>query len=66
MYIVRSAAGTSVSLCACERVTSDFQGIARVGKLRSSKKNTLIRSAIFVRPNLTLDKKKQFNARDKK
>ena len=24
-----------VSLCACERVTSDFEGIALVGKLRS-------------------------------
>ena len=37
-YFVRSAAGTSVSLGACERVTSDFEGIAHVGKLRSSKK----------------------------
>ena len=32
--MIRSAAGTSVSLCACERVTSNFQGIARVGELR--------------------------------
>ena len=30
-----------VSLCACERVTSDFEGIALVGKLRSSKKKIL-------------------------
>ena len=28
--VVRSAEGTSVSLCACEQVTSDFEGIARV------------------------------------
>ena len=37
--LIRSAAGASVSLCACERVTSDFfEGIARVENYVAQKK----------------------------
>ena len=49
VLLIRSAAGASVSLCACERVTSDFEGIARVKNYVAQKKNGLIRSLIIIR-----------------
>ena len=64
LKLIWSAEGTSVSLCACERVTSDFQGIARVEKLRSSKKKKLWLEVRFIIRLTRL--KKKFNARDKK
>ena len=51
--MIRSAAGTSVtvSLCACEQVTSDFEGIAPLENYVAQKKNSLIMIRIsLVRP----------------
>ena len=58
----QSAKGTSVSLCACEQITSNFLGIACVGKLRGGAK---IKNVWLKVQFLTRSIKKEFNVRKK-